>query len=122
MPLAISASFGGSALLAKKEKYPLRQYPNVSSAHEQLELQHFTTQMVASDIVLVVKFKVMANWNVEWWTWNLYEKVALCRLRLSHTLLAHLSYLMSRDISLVCTICDTVVTVVHVLVDCPHYP
>ncbi|KAG8290902.1 hypothetical protein J6590_108256 [Homalodisca vitripennis] len=97
--------------------------------------------MISSDIIPVVKGKLKAKWNSEWRAvvnnklrlikdcvglWETAnrpsrrEEVVLCRLRLGHTLLTH-GFLMSRDDPPVCDTCDTVITVKHVLVDCPRY-
>ncbi|KAG8284048.1 hypothetical protein J6590_108227 [Homalodisca vitripennis] len=110
-------------------------------AKEALELQPFTLRMVASDITPVVKAKLKAMWSSEWQAvynnklriikdctrpWGTAhrrsrrEEVVLCRLRLGHTLLSH-GFLMNRGDPPICATCDTVITVKHVLVDCPCY-
>ncbi|KAG8275384.1 hypothetical protein J6590_108464 [Homalodisca vitripennis] len=110
-------------------------------AKEALQLQPYTARMISSDIIPVVKGKLKAKWNSEWRAvvnnklrlikdcvglWETAnrpsrrEEVVLCRLRLGHTLLTH-GFLMSRDDPPVCDTCDTVITVKHVLVDCPRY-
>lgn len=48
------------------------------------------------------------------------EEVVLTRLRIGHTLLTH-GYLMTRDIPPRCPQCDVIITVQHVLEECPQY-
>ena len=48
------------------------------------------------------------------------DAVTLRRLRIGHTQFSH-SYLLNREDQPRCTFCDCALTVVHMLLECPHY-
>ena len=48
------------------------------------------------------------------------DAVTLRRLRIGHTRFSH-SYLLNREDQPRCTYCDCALTVVHMLLECPHY-
>ena len=48
------------------------------------------------------------------------EEIVLCRLRLGHTRLTH-SFLLDHDVRPECDVCDTYLTVQHMLVECIEY-
>jgi len=48
------------------------------------------------------------------------DAVTLRRLRIGHTRFSH-SYLLNRVDQPRCTYCDCALTVVHMLLECPHY-
>ena len=48
------------------------------------------------------------------------DAVTLRRLRIGHTRFSH-SYLLNREDQPRCTYCDCALTLVHMLLECPHY-
>lgn len=61
----------------------------------------------------------IGEWGTSSQTSRRFE-ISLARLRIGHTHLTH-SFLMTRDSPPLCPICSVLLTVSHILVDCPAY-